>query len=84
MEPDRVWSCHANLQPNCWTERYDIEEWFLALTATGNKEAHLLAILTTWHVWKERNARVFNAKRSTEQEVMTRIKDEFADWYSAL
>jgi hypothetical protein len=57
-----------------------MEEWFLALTARGNKEA---AILTTWHIWKERNARVFNAKRGTEQGVLTRIKDELADWCSA-
>jgi hypothetical protein len=60
-----------------------MEEWFLTLTARGNKEAHSLAILTTWYIWKERNARVFNAKRGTEQGVLTRIKDELTDWCSA-
>jgi hypothetical protein len=60
-----------------------MEEWFLALTARGKKEAHSLAILTTWHIWKEMNARIFDAKRGTEQGVLMRIKDELADWCSA-
>jgi hypothetical protein len=78
-----LWSSHANLQPSCWSEQDDMEEWFIALTAGGTKEAHSVAILTLWHIWKERNARVFNIARSTEQAVLTRIKDELSDWASA-
>jgi hypothetical protein len=52
-----------------------MEDWFMAMTAGGNKEAHSLAILTVWHIWKERNARVFNKSSSGEQSVFTRIKE---------
>ena len=55
----------------------------MAITNDGTKAAHSLAILTTWHIWKERNARVFNGNRSAEHAVFTRIRDECADWVSA-
>jgi hypothetical protein len=60
-----------------------MEDWFIAMTAGGSEEAHSLAILTVWHIWKERNARVFNESSSGEQSVFTRIKDECYDWASA-
>jgi hypothetical protein len=53
-----------------------MEDWFMAMTAGGNKEAHSLDILTVWHIWKERNARVFKESSSGEQSVFTRIKDD--------
>lgn len=52
-------------------------------TDRGTKAAHLIAILTLWHVRKERNARVFNEDRSMEQAVFTRIRDECSVWISA-
>jgi hypothetical protein len=55
----------------------------MAMTVGGNKEAHSLAILTVWHIWKERNARVFNESSSGEQSVFTRTKDKCSDWASA-
>jgi len=77
MEHGRsVESSHVNLELDQWSGSIDLEDWFLVLTARGNKEAHLLAILTAWHIWKERNVRVFNFRRSTELMVLTRIKDE--------
>jgi hypothetical protein len=78
-----LWSSHVNLEPDQWSGSIHLEDWFLVLTARGNKEAHSLAILTAWHIWKERNARVFNFRRSTELMVVTRIKDELEDWFSA-
>jgi len=60
-----------------------MENWFMAMTAGGTKEAYSLAILTIWLIWKERNARVFNESSSGEQSVFTRIKDECSDWASA-
>jgi len=73
----RVWTLVATWsKPSSWTDHHDMEEWFMAITNDGTKAAHSLAILTTWHIWKERNARVFNGNRGAEQ---TRIKDECAD-----
>jgi hypothetical protein len=60
-----------------------MEDRFMAMTVGGNKEAHSLAILTVWHIWKERNARVFNESSSGEQSVLNRIKDECSNWASA-
>jgi hypothetical protein len=33
------WSNCANLEPTVWTEHRDMEDWFMAMTAGGNKEA---------------------------------------------
>jgi hypothetical protein len=71
------------LQPNCWGASSDIEDWFHVMIIGGNKDTHSISILTLWHIWKERNARVFNRTRNSEQVVLTRIKDEFANWVSA-
>lgn len=78
-----MWSDYNNLQPASWTEHGDMEEWFMAMTEGGTREAHSLAILTLWHIWKERNARVFHESPSMEQAVFTRIKDECSEWVSA-
>lgn len=77
------WSNCANLQPRDWSEHTDMEEWFLEMIEKGTKAAHSIAILTIWHIWKERNARVFNDSRSTELVVVNRIKDECSDWITA-
>jgi len=60
------WSNCANLRPSGWTEQNNLEEWFMAMTEVGTKAAHSIAILSLWHIWKERNARVFNDSRCTE------------------
>ena len=49
----------------------------------GTRDAHSLAILTLWHIWKERNVRVFNDITSLEQAVFTRKRDKCSDWVSA-
>jgi hypothetical protein len=56
-----------------------MEEWFMAVTREGTKAAHSIAILTLRHIWKERNARVFNGTRCAEQTVLARIRDECSD-----
>lgn len=53
------------------------------MTAEGTKAAHTIAILSLWHIWKERNSRVFNGIRCAEQAVFTRIRDECSDWILA-
>jgi hypothetical protein len=41
-----------------------------------------LVILTSWMLWKQRNARVFNnaAQQFNVQQLVARIKEEFAPW----
>jgi hypothetical protein len=77
------WSRNPNLLPDAWTEQSELEGWFMAMIEGGTKAAHSIAILTLWHLWKERNAVVFNGERSPEQAVATRIKDECLNWAMA-
>lgn len=78
-----TWSNCVNLQPASWNDHCDLEEWFLAMTSDGTRAAHSLAVLIAWHIWKERNARVFNRNRNSEQTVFTRVWDECSNWASA-
>jgi len=39
-----------------------------------------LAILVTWFIWKERNARVFNNTEKTVASLVEEIKDEARLW----
>lgn len=77
------WSNNLNLSPSAWTEWRDLEGWFLALTERGTKSAHSIAIATLWHLWKQRNAIVFNGERVSEQTMAMKIKDECLNWASA-
>ena len=78
-----TWSSCLNLQPEGWNDYSDMEEWFFAITSIGTKAAHSLAMLTTWHIWKERNAIVFQQNHSTVQALFAKIKDEYSNWASA-
>jgi hypothetical protein len=44
------------------------------LTNKGTKASHSLAILTLWHIWKQRNAVVFREDRKTAGQVLTGIR----------
>jgi hypothetical protein len=39
-----------------------------------------LAMLVSWEIWKERNARVFQNHSVTSNMLVTKIKDEEATW----
>lgn len=78
-----VWSSCPNLNPISWGDHTDMEEWFIEVVKAGNKKGHTIAILTMWHVWKERNGRVFEQKSRNEQGVLVSIRDEFSNWVMA-
>lgn len=42
-----------------------------------------LVQIVWWHTWKERNARIFDNKTSTVDQVMSRIKDDIEQWMAA-
>ena len=42
-----------------------------------------LVILTSWMIWKERNARIFDSKQLTVAELLLRVKDEADVWLLA-
>jgi hypothetical protein len=49
----------------------------------SKKAISSLAMLVSWEVWKERNARVFRNHYSTVDMVGARIKNEMTLWVSA-
>ena len=53
----------------------NIEDWFSQLIGKGNKMAHSQAIMTTWSIWKQRNAITFRENRKGAPEVFEKIKD---------
>ena len=42
-----------------------------------------LALLVTWEIWRERNARVFRKHETSVLGLLAKIKSEAAAWVSA-
>jgi len=78
-----TWSNSINLKPSLWSEKGEVEDWFLSMVQGGNKMAHTLAILTTWCIWKQRNAAVFRNSICSEMQIFSTIKDECSLWANA-
>lgn len=64
-----------------------LQDWWMLLRAqlAGGKRKGFdsLFALTSWQIWKERNARVFRGAESQSTEVLCRIKREGQDWIAA-
>jgi hypothetical protein len=54
----------------------DVKEWWNEAQGQSNKAITSLAMLVSWEVWKEWNARVFRNNTSTTMMVITKIKEE--------
>jgi hypothetical protein len=78
-----TWSNSINLKSSLWSEQGEVEDWFLSMVQGGNKMAHTLAILTTWCIWKQRNAAVFRNSICSEMQIFSTIKDECSLWANA-
>jgi hypothetical protein len=46
----------------------NIEDWFSKLIGKGNKMAPAPAIMTTWSIWKQRNAITFKENRKVARK----------------
>jgi hypothetical protein len=64
-----------------------MQDWFLALSgemssvkARGVKS---LVTMVCWIIWCERNARIFNGKERSIPMLITEIKDEATQWFTA-
>ena len=53
------------------------------LIGTPKKAIRSLALLITWIIWNERNARIFNKKESSFLSVLGNIKSEVYAWIAA-
>jgi hypothetical protein len=61
------WTSSSCLQPHCWRASWGVMEWFSRLTGSSGsakaKGRRSLVILVCWAIWRERNSRIFEAKR---------------------
>lgn len=59
-----TWVQHSNLNPINWTPRQRMADWWIdvfhSVSGLSGKGQASLIILTLWHIWKERNRRIFN------------------------
>jgi hypothetical protein len=80
------WLGLVDVEPDRWTEAATVYEWwacFVQKDGQSRRAMSSLAMLVSWEVWKERNARVFRNHCSTVHMVATRIKNEATLWASA-
>jgi len=81
-----TWAQNSYLHPSAWPPSNTTEEWWTSISnapSTSRKGLRSLIILVCWEVWKERNARVFEHRESTNFVVLQRIKDEARLWIKA-
>ena len=79
------WLGLHTLKPNTWPT-LSFQDWWLLLTdgSTPNRKAiSTLALLVTWELWTERNARVFKHKSTPPPVIFDRIKKEARLWVLA-
>ncbi|CAO1943414.1 unnamed protein product [Urochloa humidicola] len=82
-----VWADRSSMNPENWSTTEDLVTWYQGLsggaTDSATKGALSLAILVTWSVWSERNARIFNNQEKTVAKIVDDIKDAARLWCAA-
>jgi hypothetical protein len=79
----KEWLGLVDVHPERWHEAPTVHEWwrcFVQKDGQSKKAMSSLAMLVSWEIWKERNARVFRNHHSTVDMVTTRIKTETTLW----
>jgi hypothetical protein len=82
-ESIKTWLGLGDFQPRHWVDIHNVEDWWgdvIHKKRQGTKALASLAMLVSWELWKERNARVFRNQFSTFNVVISRIKEEVALW----
>ena len=69
--------------PGDWHVFATVNDWWTDIIhkrAPNRKAMASLAMLVSWEIWLERNARVFRNKSSTSIMLIEKIKNEAAMW----
>jgi hypothetical protein len=53
------------------------------ISGCSRKGLRSLLILVNWIIWRERNARTFDRRFSTSQQIITLIKCDMVAWIAA-
>nr|CBG76422.1 OO_Ba0013J05-OO_Ba0033A15.9 [Oryza officinalis] len=85
---ERFWAMlkDNSLVPVC-PSGTDLTVWWSAVRRPVNKadkrKLDTVVILACWTVWKERNARIFDAKQETPGRLLEAFKEELMAWKMA-
>ena len=77
------WLGLQEVVPTQWADLQSVKVWW---DVVAHKKGHSrkamtsLAMLVSWEIWQERNARVFRNVASTAQMVIMKIKSETRMW----
>jgi len=80
------WVAYPELSPNAWRPSDSACTWWLniaTMPGVPKKAVRSLAMLITWEVWKERNARIFNRQETSVTMLLEKIKAEANLWIVA-
>ena len=82
------WETFAWARRNCsFIVDVSLQDWWahiVALQAPAlRKGTSSLFMLVAWHLWKERNARLFEHRSTTVSDLLRRIVEDAKLWYSA-
>jgi hypothetical protein len=81
-----VWVAIEDLKSSNWKLSHTLMHWWenlVMLSGCSKKGLRSLLILVNWIIWRERNARTFDLRFSTSQQIITLIKCEAAAWIAA-
>jgi hypothetical protein len=82
----KEWLDLHDVDPRAWHNRRTVKEWWtksILQRGHSRKAMASLAMLVSWEIWKERNARVFQNSATTSFMLIAKIKDEMAMWCHA-
>ena len=82
----RDWIGLHDLDPSTWDFLQSVKEWWnnvIHKKGANRKALASLAMLVSWEIWLERNARVFQNKAITATMLLQKIKNEVVLWSTA-
>jgi hypothetical protein len=82
----KEWLGLHDVDPRAWHNRRTVKEWWtksILQRGQSRKAMASLAMLVSWEIWKERNARVFQNSATTSFMLIAKVKDEMAMWCHA-
>ena len=77
------WLGLNNVCPNAWQSITTVNDWWTEVInkkSPSRKAIMSLAMLISWEIWNERNARVFRNHAKTNNMIVEKIKNEVTMW----
>lgn len=80
------WVAYQQLDPSNWEPCQSVhEQWEMLANKrkVPKKGLRSLILLIAWEIWKERNQRIFEHKKTAAPNLMAKIKEEARTWIMA-